>query len=126
MINNKIRKLDVMLNGKIPKSLFVSTTPNKTFPYENPTNKSEKGMLHRAYDYDDAFVLLLRNKTSWNSDSDGDDCDSGSADYHKRLGGMGDLVGDDFVNLAAQLLDCAHKSGIDLDGYADELDPIRW
>ncbi|GMG33646.1 unnamed protein product [Ambrosiozyma monospora] len=34
-INDKISKINVVLNGLIPDSLFVSTTADKSFPYRN-------------------------------------------------------------------------------------------
>ncbi|GME77638.1 unnamed protein product [Ambrosiozyma monospora] len=49
MINNKITKLNVYISSVVPESLFVSTTPDDTFPYQNPNDKSETGPLYRTY-----------------------------------------------------------------------------
>ncbi|GME96745.1 unnamed protein product [Ambrosiozyma monospora] len=162
MINDTITKLELVLSGMVPGLLFVSTTPNDTFRYENLKNKNEVHVpLQGAYgivnnvneridfivreqyglfsksanlpfikrDYENAFVLLLENENrniccDSESDSDADadaDADGGDSDILRK---MHSFLGADVADLAAYLIE--HKSDIDEDGYADELDSIRW
>ncbi|GMG55923.1 unnamed protein product [Ambrosiozyma monospora] len=48
MINDKITKLDIDLVGKVPKTIFVSSKPDKTFPYEK-TKGQDKSPLNHNY-----------------------------------------------------------------------------